>query len=60
MTKSSRFRRRQEVKKFPSFGSVLDEIGFKPLGRRVRIKASGTRPPLRVRPARPNIGPQNE
>ncbi len=32
-------RRKPKSAKEPSLGSALDEIGFKPLGRRVKIKA---------------------
>lgn len=32
-------RRKPKPAKETSFGSALDEVGFKPLGRRVKIKA---------------------
>ena len=37
-----------------SFGSALDEVGFKPLGRKVGVKRASDQPPLsRRRPAAP-------
>jgi hypothetical protein len=35
-----------------SFGSALDECGFKPLGRRVKVKVGLNRSPLRT-PSKP-------
>ncbi len=40
-------RHKRKFAKEHSLGSVLDEIGFKPLGRRVKIKAGTNQTQLR-------------
>ncbi|CDZ32772.1 Hypothetical protein NGAL_HAMBI1146_00330 [Neorhizobium galegae bv. officinalis] len=37
---------RVKTSKNVSLGSCLDEVGFKPLGRRIKIKAGIDQPPL--------------
>ncbi|MDX0405516.1 hypothetical protein GOL96_21970 [Sinorhizobium medicae] len=42
-------RRKKTRRKEPSLGSALDEVGFKPLGRRIKIKQGIDQVKLRLR-----------
>jgi hypothetical protein len=48
MVKKSKRRAPVDTGKLASFGSALDECGFKPLGRRVKAKVGVNRYPLRT------------
>lgn len=47
MARPSRHRAKPRSAKETSLGVSLDEIGFKPLGRRIKVKAGVNQTPLR-------------
>ncbi|MBB3389711.1 hypothetical protein FHT82_002451 [Rhizobium sp. BK275] len=49
MARPSRRKPQRQAAKEPSLGSALDEIGFKPLGHRIKIKHGVDQVKLRLR-----------